>query len=58
MGALKAAIADSKTKTAKPLSGSNMLAIMKEIWAILVTVESKLVTVPKYKEKNASDVIP
>jgi hypothetical protein len=57
-GALKAAAIDSETKMAKPLSVIKMLAIISAICAMLVTVESKLLAVPKYNEKNARDVIP
>jgi hypothetical protein len=56
--ALNVAIVDIRTNREKPLRESRMLAIISEIWAMLVIAVSKLVAVPKYKEKNARDVIP
>ncbi len=56
--ALNVAIVDIRTKREKPFRESRMLAIISEIWAMLVIAVSKLVAVPKYKDKNARDVIP
>jgi hypothetical protein len=56
--ALNVAIVDNKTRRVNPLSDNNMLAMIRETWAMLVMAESKLLAVPKYREKKARDVIP
>ena len=56
--ALKVAIVDSRTSRLKPLSDNKMLAMINETCAMLEMAESKLLAVPKYREKNAREVIP
>ena len=52
------AIVDSKTRRLKPLNDNKMLAMISETCAILKLADSKLLAVPKYKERNAREVIP
>ena len=52
------AIVNSRTRRMKSLSDSKMLAMISETYAMLEMAGSKLLTVQKYKEKNAREVIP
>ena len=52
------AVVNSRTRRLKSFSGNKMLARISETYAMLEMAESKLPAVPKYKEKNAREVIP